>query len=124
MRCCYKLGERAQCHGLQITSCVPVYDIPFSMRLLPHHEDSGGFFVSVLVKKDTLPWRKKQKVAKVSEEVNVGYKEEEVVGSAGSTVGQGNSGDKEQGGEPPVKKVLSDTRCQEEGMHVWHVTNM
>ena len=95
------------------------------MRLLPHHEDSGGFFVSVLVKKDTLPWRKKQKVTKVPEEVNVGYQEEEVVGSAGSTVGQSETGEKERGGEPAVKKeVMGDTRSQEEGMHVWRVTNM
>ena len=31
------------------------------MRVLPHHQDSGGFFIAVLEKKDWLPWQRKQK---------------------------------------------------------------
>jgi tRNA (cytosine34-C5)-methyltransferase len=40
------------------------------MRLLPHHEDSGGFFVAVLYKKSTLPWRKKEKSDKKPNDVS------------------------------------------------------
>ena len=32
-----------------------------SMRVLPHHQDTGGFFIAVLEKKDWLPWQRKQK---------------------------------------------------------------
>lgn len=30
----------------------------FSIRILPHHQDTGGFFVAVLEKKSKLPWEK------------------------------------------------------------------
>ena len=33
----------------------------FSMRILPHHQDTGGFFIAVLHKKSGLPWQRKQK---------------------------------------------------------------
>jgi len=29
------------------------------MRILPHHQDTGGFFVAVLEKSKILPWQKK-----------------------------------------------------------------
>ena len=32
-----------------------------SMRILPHHQNSGGFFIAVLEKKDWLPWQRKQR---------------------------------------------------------------
>lgn len=28
----------------------------FSMRILPHHQNTGGFFVAVLLKTGRLPW--------------------------------------------------------------------
>lgn len=31
------------------------------MRVLPHHQDTGGFFIAVLEKKDWLPWQRKQR---------------------------------------------------------------
>ena len=31
------------------------------MRVLPHHQDTGGFFIAVMEKKDWLPWQRKQK---------------------------------------------------------------
>lgn len=31
------------------------------MRILPHHQDTGGFFIAVLHKKSGLPWQRKQK---------------------------------------------------------------
>ena len=34
------------------------------MRVLPHHQDTGGFFIAVLEKKDWLPWQRKQKRAR------------------------------------------------------------
>ena len=33
-------------------------NLDFCMRLLPHHADTGGFFVAVLEKIETLPWQK------------------------------------------------------------------
>ena len=33
-------------------------NLDYCMRLLPHHADTGGFFVAVLEKVDTLPWQK------------------------------------------------------------------
>ena len=33
------------------------------MRILPHQQDTGGFFVAVLVKKNHLPWEKEAKAA-------------------------------------------------------------
>ena len=31
------------------------------MRVLPHHQNCGGFFIAVLQKKDWLPWQRKQR---------------------------------------------------------------
>lgn len=30
-----------------------------SLRILPHHQNTGGFFVAVLVKKSSMPWNKR-----------------------------------------------------------------
>lgn len=30
----------------------------YSMRILPHHQDTGGFFVAVLKKVKSLPWER------------------------------------------------------------------
>lgn len=39
------------------------------MRVLPHQQDTGGFFIAVLVKKATVPWQQK-KEAKLSEQTD------------------------------------------------------
>lgn len=31
-----------------------------SLRILPHHQNTGGFFVAVLIKKSPMPWNKRQ----------------------------------------------------------------
>ena len=31
----------------------------FSLRILPHHQNTGGFFVAVLVKNSSMPWNKR-----------------------------------------------------------------
>lgn len=36
--------------------CLSVF---VSMRILPHHQNTGGFFVAVLVKKAPMPWNKR-----------------------------------------------------------------
>ena len=36
------------------------------MRILPHHQDTGGFFVAVLEKIDHLPW---ERTSQMSDEV-------------------------------------------------------
>ena len=35
-----------------------------SMRILPHKHNTGGFFVAVLEKVDSLPWESKRSIAK------------------------------------------------------------
>lgn len=35
-------------------TCLNVFT--FSIRILPHHQDTGGFFVAALEKTDLLPW--------------------------------------------------------------------
>ena len=39
------------------------------MRVLPHHQDTGGFFIAVLQKQDWLPWQRERKRAKVTQEL-------------------------------------------------------
>jgi len=36
-------------------------NLDFCMRLLPHHADTGGFFVAVLEKVETLPWMRTER---------------------------------------------------------------
>ena len=36
------------------------------MRVLPHHQNSGGFFIAVLQKNDWLPWQRKQRAQQCS----------------------------------------------------------
>lgn len=40
--------------------CLTFYIYYFSLRILPHHQNTGGFFVAVLVKKASMPWNKRQ----------------------------------------------------------------
>lgn len=40
-----------------ITSVFVCFNV--SMRILPHHQNTGGFFVAVLVKKAPMPWNKR-----------------------------------------------------------------
>ncbi|XP_068252110.1 RNA cytosine C(5)-methyltransferase NSUN2 isoform X1 [Nyctibius grandis] len=40
------------------------------LRILPHHQNTGGFFVAVLIKKSPMPWNKRQpKVTKVHQKL-------------------------------------------------------
>ena len=38
------------------------------MRILPHQQDTGGFFVAVLTKKNLCQWESKQKTDAASDE--------------------------------------------------------
>lgn len=44
------------------------YSYTFSIRILPHHQDTGGFFVAVLEKIKPLPWEAQLKSTSVSAE--------------------------------------------------------
>ena len=46
--------------GITCLTLVPPPSPP-SMRILPHHQDTGGFFIAVLHKLDWLPWQHKQR---------------------------------------------------------------
>ena len=36
--------------------------------MLPHHQNTGGFFIALLEKKEWLPWQKQRKLSKASSE--------------------------------------------------------
>lgn len=42
------------------------YNLNRCMRLLPHHQDTGGFFVAVIKKTKPLPWEKEQSARKLA----------------------------------------------------------
>ena len=44
------------------------YLVSPSMRVLPHHQDTGGFFIAVLQKQNWLPWQRERKLTKVTQE--------------------------------------------------------
>ena len=47
---------------VQINACTfTILLFLYSMRVLPHHQDTGGFFIAILEKKDWLPWQRKQR---------------------------------------------------------------
>eukprot|EP00731_Ephydatia_muelleri_P026085 Em0018g185a len=78
--------------GLHLERCV---------RVLPHHQDTGGFFISVLHKKDWLPWQNKmrRRLEKVVAAEGGGREEEEVVeqGKTDSENGAKQTGGVEDG---------------------------
>ena len=45
------------------------------MRVLPHYQNSGGFFIAVLEKKDWLPWQRKQRKTRKPEVTSESTKE-------------------------------------------------
>ena len=50
------------CVIVQINACTfTILLFLHSMRVLPHHQDTGGFFIAILEKKDWLPWQRKQR---------------------------------------------------------------
>lgn len=44
------------------------YHLDKCIRILPHHQDTGGFFVAVFEKTSPLPWEKEEKSAEVTTE--------------------------------------------------------
>ncbi|KAJ2940864.1 hypothetical protein O0L34_g10125 [Tuta absoluta] len=57
-----------------LTEDLEKYQLEKCVRILPHHQDTGGFFVAVLEKTALLPWEKPDDVTEVTGEVK---KEEE-----------------------------------------------
>ena len=82
----YLHGEEACC-----SLCPP------SMRVLPHQQDTGGFFVALLTKVTVLPWQKKvTKGGRREEEMTMGGSVEEEEGER-EKEGEEEEGE-EQGG--------------------------
>lgn len=50
------------CHSLKADEYTAIMVLLFvpSIRILPHHQNTGGFFVAVLIKKSPMPWNKRQ----------------------------------------------------------------
>ena len=43
---------------------------PPSLRVLPHHQDTGGFFIAVLHKSDQLPWQRRPQRTRVGSDAD------------------------------------------------------
>lgn len=68
------------------------YSLDKSMRILPHFQNTGGFFVAALVKKSYLPWERKAKEQQMEQEAL----------TAAAATGNGSS---EQAGVVEEKRV-------------------
>jgi len=69
----------------------PKYQLDRCIRVLPHLQNTGGFFVALLEKKAVCPWEKQERTGKHK------LQEKEKENEAGGD-------DAEKGGEPPKKK--------------------
>jgi len=76
----------------------PAFNLERCIRVLPHHQNTGGFFVALLVKKKRCPWEKQVKVKKSVE----GSIEEEVEGEDSDQYKEKEQKQKED--QPPAKK--------------------
>ena len=56
------LAHDAGCFSTLLSLSFPVL-CPCSIRVLPHHQDTGGFFIAVMEKLSWLPWQSKAKTA-------------------------------------------------------------
>ncbi|XP_072303793.1 RNA cytosine C(5)-methyltransferase NSUN2 [Eucyclogobius newberryi] len=74
------------------------------MRILPHHQNTGGFFVAVLLKKAPMPWNKR--FPKVRKEVStVPSASPDLDNVPESSVGDGESGCAETTGDAPAEEA-------------------
>ncbi len=50
---------------MNLSTCYPQYPSLYfnSIRVLPHYQDTGAFFIAVFEKKEWLPWQSKMKKA-------------------------------------------------------------
>ncbi|XP_015282566.1 PREDICTED: tRNA (cytosine(34)-C(5))-methyltransferase [Gekko japonicus] len=106
----FPLKDEAKLKALNLERC---------LRILPHHQNTGGFFVAVLIKKSAMPWNKRppklppsqktEHVAQSSEAVSVETVEGDVVTEARGEdpVVKENPESKKDGvcGPPPTKKM-------------------
>ncbi|XP_066546679.1 RNA cytosine C(5)-methyltransferase NSUN2 [Amia ocellicauda] len=77
------------------------------MRILPHHQNTGGFFVAVLVKKDPMPWNRRFPKLRGKAAEAVGAAEEipaETADEGGEAAAEDKPKDLEDSQESSVKK--------------------
>uniref|UniRef100_A0A671LC93 tRNA (cytosine(34)-C(5))-methyltransferase n=1 Tax=Sinocyclocheilus anshuiensis TaxID=1608454 RepID=A0A671LC93_9TELE len=70
------------------------------MRILPHHQNTGGFFVAVLVKKAPMPWNRRYPKAAPAEELQMGESPTDVPPADGSSA------------DAPVEAVEGETPAE------------
>uniref|UniRef100_A0A674P174 tRNA (cytosine(34)-C(5))-methyltransferase n=1 Tax=Takifugu rubripes TaxID=31033 RepID=A0A674P174_TAKRU len=78
------------------------------MRILPHHQNTGGFFVAVLVKKAPMPWNKRYPKTEASQVASTPadaphLPETAVQGEGAEPEGEGDSKEQEK---PPASKKM------------------
>uniref|UniRef100_A0A8B9G779 tRNA (cytosine(34)-C(5))-methyltransferase n=1 Tax=Amazona collaria TaxID=241587 RepID=A0A8B9G779_9PSIT len=75
-------------------------------RILPHHQNTGGFFVAVLIKKSPMPWNKRQ--PKV-----ISFKGAEITGDAEVTAANSDNGSEHITEEPTLDENEESKKKQE-----------
>ncbi|XP_060760670.1 RNA cytosine C(5)-methyltransferase NSUN2 [Neoarius graeffei] len=61
------------------------------MRILPHHQNTGGFFVAVLVKKAPMPWNRRYPKLRNKEAISDKMQAEEGEGEAAAAAAEGDA---------------------------------
>lgn len=86
------------------------------MRILPHHQNTGGFFVAVLLKKAPMPWNKR--VPKVRKEVSTAASSASEPASVpeGSVEGGGAEETQAVDEAPKGAAVAPETAAQQDGV--------
>ncbi|NXF94579.1 NSUN2 methyltransferase, partial [Eubucco bourcierii] len=75
------------------------------LRILPHHQNTGGFFVAVLIKKSPMPWNKRQP--------KVHQKFPQTTGDSGVTAANSDNGCECTPGEPALAENEESKEVQE-----------
>uniref|UniRef100_A0A8C3J446 tRNA (cytosine(34)-C(5))-methyltransferase n=1 Tax=Calidris pygmaea TaxID=425635 RepID=A0A8C3J446_9CHAR len=76
------------------------------LRILPHHQNTGGFFVAVLIKKSPMPWNKRQ--PKVTS-----FKRAKITGDTEVTAANSNNGSECITEEPTLAENEESKKMQE-----------
>ena len=85
------------------------------MRVFPHLQDSGGFFVAVLHKKAWLPWQKQSKLAAPRTTEQTSVQQEEAEPPSSSSVEQRTSVQDQLSGEVAVREPESTSPALDTG---------
>ena len=88
--------------------------LPSSLRVLPHHQDTGGFFIAVLHKSDWLPWqRRPQRASGATSHCDTSTREDSGIQRPSVLVAE--SGDDQERGEGEGGRACEEENVQVDG---------